>query len=111
MKKQQLLSLLKYFPFALCLVLIICYLGFSEEITVQTILDYTPDNLLVAALILLLLYALKTITIFFPIIILEVAVGHLFTTIPAIIINTLGITIGYIIAYYICSHTGSKKRC
>jgi len=108
MKKQQLLSILKYFPFALCLVLLICYLSFSDKITVQTILDYTPDNWLAAILILLLLYALKTITIFFPIIILEVAVGHLFTTIPAIIINMLGITIGYIIAYYVGYFSGSQ---
>lgn len=105
--KQRCLSILKYLPFALCLILIICYLGFSGEITAQTILDYTPDNLLAATLILLILYALKSITIVFPIIILEVAVGHLFTTIPAIIINTLGIVIGYIISYWIGRFSGT----
>lgn len=107
MKKQQFISLLKYLPFAICLLLIICYLGISEEVTVQTILDYTPDNLLAAALILLFMYALKSITIVFPIIILEVAVGHLFTTVPAIIINTLGIVIGYIISYWIGHFSGT----
>lgn len=108
MKKQQFISLLKYLPFAICLLLIICYLGISEEVTVQTILDYTPDNLLVAALVLLLFFALKSVTIVFPIIILEVAVGHLFTTIPAILINILGTLIGYIIAYFIGYFSGSK---
>lgn len=108
MKKQQFISLLKYLPFAICLLLIICYLGISEEVTVQTILDYTPDNLLAAALILLFMYALKSITIVFPIIILEVAVGHLFSTLPAIIINTLGTLIGYIIAYFIGYFSGAN---
>ena len=107
MKKQQFISLLKYLPFATCLLLIICYLGINEEVTVQTILDYTPDNLLVAALVLLLFFALKSVTIVFPIIILEVAAGHLFTTIPAILINILGTLIGYIIAYFIGYFSGS----
>ena len=105
--KQKFLSFLKYLPFALCLILIVCYLGFSEEITVQTILDYTPDNLFVAAFVLLILYALKSATVVFPIIILEVATGHLFTTLPAIIINMLGILIGYIIAYFVGYFSGS----
>lgn len=106
--KQQFISLLKYLPFVLCLILIVCYLGFSEKITVQTVLDYTPDNLIAAAFILLILYAFKSFTIIFPIIILEVAVGHLFTTIPAILINILGTLIGYIIAYFIGYFSGSK---
>lgn len=108
MNKQRCLSLFKYLPFALCLILIVCYLGFSEEITVETILDYTPDNLLVATLILLLMYALKSVTIVFPIIILEVAVGYLFTTIPAILINTVGSLIGYIVSYFIGYFSGSN---
>lgn len=107
MKNKHYSSLLKYLPLILCIILIVCYLGFSEDITVQTILDYTPDNLLAAACILLLFYALKSITIVFPIIILEVAVGHLFAPIPAIIVNTLGVLIGYIVAYYIGYFSGS----
>lgn len=108
MKNNRYSSLIKYLPLVLCFILIVCYIGFSESITVQTILDYTPDNLLAAACILLLFYAVKSITIVFPIIILEVAVGHLFAPIPAIIINTLGILIGYIISYWIGHFSGSS---
>lgn len=107
MKNKHYSSLLKYLPLILCIILIVCYLGFSEDITVQTILDYTPDNLLAAACILLLFYAVKSITIVFPIIILEVAGGHLFAPIPAIIVNTLGIAIGYIISYWIGHFSGT----
>lgn len=109
--KQRCLSILKYLPIFLCflcLIFILCYLNFNDEISVQTILDYTPDNLLTASLILLILYAVKSMTIVFPIIILEVAVGHLFTTIPAIIINSLGILIGFIISYFTGYFSGSN---
>ena len=108
MKNNRYTSLIKYLPLALCFILIVCYISFSETITVQTILEYTPDNLLAAAIILLILYAIKSITIVFPIIILEVAVGHLFAPILAIIINTLGILIGYIISYWIGHFSGSN---
>lgn len=112
MNKQRVLSILKYLPLTLCLLLICYYLIFSKEITVQTILNYTPDNLFLAALVLLAFYILKSITVVFPIIVLEVAVGHLFPTIPAICLNTLGIVLGYIITYgmgYISGTTAINK--
>ncbi|MFU0826750.1 MAG: TVP38/TMEM64 family membrane protein [Lachnoclostridium sp.] len=107
MRKRKFYSALKYLPLALCIILIIWYLRNSEEITVQTILDYTPDNLLAAALVLLCLYALKSISIVFPIIVLEVAAGHLFPTIIAFLINISGIVIGMIESYFVGYFSGS----
>lgn len=62
----------------------------------------------IAAFVLINLYAIKSVTIIFPIIILEVATGHLFSPIPAIIISTIGIIVGYIISYWIGYFSGNN---
>lgn len=53
------------------------------------------------------MYVVKSVSIVFPLIILKIAVGHLFPTIPAIIINTMGIGVCHIIAYWIGHFSGT----
>lgn len=108
MKKNNCSSIIKYFPFALCIMLILCYISYSEEISVQTIIKYTPKNPFMAAIILLLMYALKSTSIVFPLIILEIAGGHLFSTIPAIFINAAGIFVCHLIPYWIGRFSGTN---
>ncbi len=108
MKKAHNSYFLQYLPLFICLIFMICLIGLSEDISVQTILEYTPDNLIVAAFVLIALYAIKSITIVFPIIILEVAVGHLFPPLTAIIISMIGIIVGYIICYWIGYFSGAN---
>lgn len=107
MRKVNWLLIIKSLLFTLSIIIILCYIVYHKDISIQTIIEYTPENTLAAALILLLMYAIKSISIIFPLIILEVAVGHLFAPIPAIIINTLGIMIGHIIAYWIGYFVGT----
>lgn len=107
MKKQKVLYVLKYIPLVLCVILILWYINNSKEITVQSILNYTHDNLFAAALIILFLYALKSMSIVFPIIVLEVAAGHLFSTPTALFINITGIIIGLIVSYFVGYFSGS----
>lgn len=79
-----------------------------EEFFIDMILKYTPPNPVAAALILLFLYALKSISVFFPILVLEVAVGHLFPTGTALFINFAGVLICHTIPYWIgysCANT------
>lgn len=102
--KKHWLSLVTALPFALCIILILCY---SDEISAQTIIEYTPKNPFAATLILLLMYAAKSVSIVFPLIILEIAGGHLFSPIPAIIINMLGILVCHSISYWIGHFVGA----
>ena len=61
--------------------------------TAEMILNYTPEQPLLAVAVLLLLYALKSVTVIFPISALQVAVGHLFDPLPAFLLNLLGLVI------------------
>lgn len=108
MQNKKWLSILKLLPFTLCILLILCYLVFGEEISVQTIINYTPQSPFLATIILFLMYGTKSVSVVFPLIILEIAGGHLFPTIPAIIINTIGIIICHTIAYGIGRFSGTN---
>ena len=68
---------LRLLPLVLCLVMVVfCIIrgGFS----VEDILSYAPRNVWLAAGFLLLLYLAKSLSVAFPIIVLQVAAGHLF---------------------------------
>lgn len=99
--------LFKSLPLVICLILIILILASGEEITVQTVLNITPKSPAAAAVAILALYALKSISFVFPIVVLQIATGHLFPTPLALLINFLGRAITLSIPYWIGRFSGS----
>ena len=69
----------------------------------------TSQNSLRSAVLLLLLYGLKSATVFFPLLILEMAAGYLFPAPAALIINFLGIWIVLTIPYWIGRALGLRQ--
>ncbi len=106
-KNRHLKKLLKFLPVAICAALVILPLASGEEITVQAVLDYTPEAPLAAALVILLLYALKSMSFVFPIAVLQIATGHLFRTPVALLINFLGRAVTLTIPYWAGRFSGS----
>ncbi|MGN0313669.1 MAG: TVP38/TMEM64 family protein [Fusicatenibacter sp.] len=83
----------------LILLAVIIYFLVNPDISVQTVLSYTPENPILAAIVLLLLYAVKSVTVVFPLIVLEITAGHLFPTGIALLVNLAGLTILMTIPY------------
>lgn len=106
-KHKKLQIFLKTLPLAVCVILIALLFMSGEEITVQTVLDYTPESPLAAAMVILLLYALKSASFVFPIAVLQIATGHLFRTPLALLINFSGRVITLAIPYWIGRFSGS----
>ena len=68
---------LRLLPLALCLAMVVfCIIRGGSS--VEDILSYAPRNVWLAAGFLLLLYLAKCLSVAFPIIVLQVAAGHLF---------------------------------
>ena len=80
----------------------------TRDFSIDTLLTYTPEIPLLAALFLLGLYALKSISIVFPIILLQIVSGFLFSAPVALLINLLGAIIDFIIPYFIGKFTGAE---
>ena len=105
--KNILLTTLRVAPLAVCLVFMCVYLFSGEEITAESLQSYAPEKSLYAALFLITLYALKSLTIVFPIIVLNVLGGFLFEPIPALIINSIGVIVVLTIPYWIGRVSGT----
>ena len=68
-------------------------------ITLDDILRYTPENPFLAGLLMLAFYGLKSLTVFFPVPLLMIASGHLFSTSIALLVNFLGVLVATTIPY------------
>ncbi len=108
MKKERLIHFLRYIPILLCVLALLCVLIFSDEITVSDILNYVPESTFAAVIVIFFLYAMKSVSVMFPIIVLQVAVGHLFSPLAALIINNVGFMIDHTLPYLIGRISGSS---
>lgn len=99
---------LKYIVVIVCLLLVLLFVLSDKDFSVRTILEFTPQNPLCAAIVLLLLYALKSATVFFPLIILEITAGHLFSIWAALGVNFVGILIVLTVPYWIGRFAGME---
>lgn len=78
----------------------------KTDFSVKTVLSYTPENPVLAACLLVILYSVKSATVVFPVAVLEIAAGHLFSTGTALIINSVGIGVLLTVPYLIGYHSG-----
>lgn len=80
----------------------------GQPLSVKTILRYTPENTILAVGVLLLLFALKSLTIVFPLSILYLAGGILFHPIAALFVSIVGLAITLTIPYWIGKYSGKQ---
>lgn len=70
-----------------------------SALTPQAIAQITPQNGVLASLILLLLYAGKTLSLIFPLKVPQLVAGILLPTIPAVLVNLAGIAVSAAVGY------------
>ena len=88
-----------YLVLIICLLPAIWFLLNTHDISVDTILAFAPEHPVQAAAVVLLLYAIKSATVVLPLIVLEIAVGHLFPLWAALGLNFIGLLIVLTIPY------------
>lgn len=97
-------NIIKYGALAVWGILILLIVVNRDRITVDMIIQYTPSNLFLAAVVMLLLFALKTLSVVFYSGILLTASGLLFPLPAAFLVNSLGMIVmiseGYLMGRY-----------
>ena len=106
--KKMIDNIRKYLPAVLLLVLLLFCIRYREDLSVERILSYTPEEPVKAALLMLGLYAVKSVSFIFPIAILQLAVGHLFSTGTALLVNFLGRAVTLALPYWMGRFSGSS---
>lgn len=90
-----------------CTVLVLCFL-YRDRLTADQIAMLTPKNQFAAALLMILLFALKSFCVFIYCGILFAACGMIFPLPAAILVNTLGTVAMTSIPYFIGKKAGSR---
>lgn len=105
--KKTLGTIIKTLPFVIMGILIVAVLSSDNEPSVENILALMPDSMFLSAVFLMGMYALKSLSVVFPIIILQVAAGLVFPLWAALLLNILGTAIAYTIPYLTGRFSGS----
>ena len=110
-KKKPLFKLACYVVFLAAAVS--AFFVFTDgEVSAERLLEFTPKDPLKAAGVLLILHAVKSITVFFPIVVLQIAAGHLLPPAAAFAVNLSGLfiilTLPYVIGRAIGMETVKK---
>ena len=66
------------------------------DIGVEDIINYSPENVFLAAIVMIILYGLKSLTVVIPLPLLEVESGLIFSFPIAVIVNSIGIMLSLI---------------
>jgi len=85
------------------------YLHKQHHITMEEILSWQPENLVLAAVVLLCFFAVKSASVFIPLMIPQILAGHLYSRDVALLINLLGLVIVMSVPYWIGKGLGSAK--
>lgn len=85
------------------------YLHHQHPISMEEVLSWQPENLLLAALAIECFFAIKSASVFIPIMIPQILAGHLYPRDIALTINLLGLVIVMSVPYWIGKGLGSAK--
>lgn len=69
-------------------------------ITAEELLTYTPESPIMAALVMILFFLCKSLSIFFPVTVLCIASGLLFPLPAALLVVTIGLGLGTVVMYW-----------
>lgn len=106
-RKKKILKLLRVIPPCVCITLIILYFIYGRDISAEQILQNTPKRTGLAIAFFVLLYSIKSLSVFFPLLVLHITSGILFPPSIAFLTNLLGTAATLTIPYCIGRFSGT----
>ena len=100
-RKSIFIRYLWILPFIIIGVSFLFFRPYVADLTVEGLLEFTPSDPVLASVVLLLLFALKSMTVVFPLMVLYLAAGHLFPLWWSLPLNLCGIVVCVTIPYLI----------
>lgn len=110
MKKMDILITVLRILFVMMVVgIVVLFIYDKDLISIETIINITPERTVVAILFFALIYALKSLSIFFPIVVLQAAAGIIFSAPLAILVSFLGAAVEVSVPYVMAKYSSSTK--
>lgn len=99
---------IKYLPLILGIFLFAFILINFHDITAEEIVAYTPNNYLLAFLMMMGIFAIKSLSIFIPLPVLYVSSTLIFTSRWAVLVNLFGLLVTMTLPYVIGKYSASQ---
>lgn len=101
----------KRWKIAILLLLVFALLHFHNTcgITAEQILNWQPENLILASVALLCLFAVKSALVFIPIMLPQLLAGHIYNREAAIFLNLLGLIVVMSVPFLIGKCLGTAR--
>ncbi|MCD8116860.1 MAG: VTT domain-containing protein [Oscillospiraceae bacterium] len=93
---------------AVGLIALVLFLLFGQGVTVDTVLGFTPENLWLAAIVFMCLYAVKSVVVVIYLKLLYIAAGLIFPLPAALVVNILGTALEMTLPYLVGRHRGRE---
>ena len=107
--KEKLIKISKIAPLLIMLMLAIVYLFNTDKLTVESIIDFTPDSTVLFILVMIALFALKSISVLMPNPVLMAVLGKVLNIPLALTVSVVGYAICVSIPYFIGRYSGAEK--
>lgn len=107
-KKTKLLENLRYLPLIIIGILFMFFALHYKKLSVEDILNFTPSNYFLAGIIMILIFAIKSVSMIIPLTVLYISSSILFSWYWAIIVNLIGLFVCMTIPYYIGKFSGKN---
>ncbi len=107
--KHILKFILRLLPFIIVAGLAAAILFSEEKPSVEGVIKYLPENIILSCVILLVMYTIKGMSIVFPILVLQIAAGIILPLWLALIINILGTALSYTVPFFVGRLSGAES--
>ncbi|NLZ45264.1 MAG: TVP38/TMEM64 family protein [Clostridiales bacterium] len=105
--KDKIYDVVKYVPFVITLVVVILSILLFRNTTFGDVVNFTPDNLWLAALVIFAMFAVKSLSIVIPLTIMFIASGIIFPFPVALIVSFIGLVICFTPTYFVGRVSGA----
>ena len=99
---------LRALPLCICITLVIFGVVYKDRLTVENLITLAPQNPFSSALVIVGLYAVKSLSVVFPMIVLNVATGILLPPSTALLVNIVGTFVMTALPYCVGYFSGSE---
>ena len=106
--RNKILLIFRIIPILIIIALIVLIAKNINTLTISEILNYVPSNYFLAVITILILYIMKSLSIVFPLAIICIASGIIFTPIYGIFINIIGLFLVVSVPYWIGRFCGTS---
>lgn len=106
LKNEKFIKYCRFIPIIITAIMMVICIAFFAGSDFNEILSYTPDDHVLAALVILGFFVFKSVSIIFPLAAIFIATGHIYPIYISIPLNIIGLAVCFTVPYLVGRFAG-----